>query len=793
MNENRNKKGTTEMRKLCGIILATLTMAAMPLLAADFYYTPQGSAPYYWSNVDAWGGTPPGTEDIAILNDAALATSPVVVKTESSVTVSNVTLGSASGTSGYNLLLVEQGATLSAPGDDGLIIGGATGVVTNYGSVTGRIRMGPHPNKGTFARFDNFGTISAIGLWLGRGGMPSLFYNHAGATFTHIGTGSWNFYMSQHGGESVFINEGTMSITSGSPLWMCLGGGNFKSELRIQGDGTFAANGEVRMGYNGGGTAYIYVTDNGKITGSGDLNIGHSTTGTLVLSNNASIVKSSGAVKLGCNNSYGKGFLQMHDDSSASFGGNAYVGNTSDASGTITMDGNSHLTIGGELRLGENARSVGTVTLTNSAIIDARAFTPLGVGTAARGIMTLAGDSRMYVTNGSSMIVGYANGATGVLNVAENAQLHAPLFKIGQTSVAGTTGFVTLSDNATLFSTNITMPAWGNAGRGTLTVADNSVVTNIYQLQVGLDTAGASGTLAMRGGSICFDIDPKAPDYLERGYHDPLYLNPYRFGVRGIVRGYGKIAFSDPRKYVTEAFNTNGVASPSGVCHYGQIIADGEGVMRDLDFSRFGSLHYATTDANPSGTNGWFAVNKGRLKLPRCLPNRSGYKCVGDCFNYDVDLGGGNRRLANIFSYEFTGATLNHFVFSELYATDRDDIPAGLGGLGADKIIAVWRIGYFSDGPEVDDPTHPSSFTSAKLKFKYSPDGLDGLNFVHVYRHDGTANGKWTRCGKLIAPSTTMPVVSSCAFAPSSENWNIGWFAIVGRVERPSATLMIFR
>ena len=243
---------------------------------------------------------------------------------------------------------------------------------------------------------------------------------------------------------------------------------------------------------------------------------------------------------------------------------------------------------------------------------------------------------------------------------------------------------------------------------------------------------------------------------------------------------------------MTEAFNSKGDASPSGIVQYGQVIADGEGVMRDLNFSRFGSLHYDTTDANPSGTNGWFAVNKGRLKLPRSLPNRSGYKCVGDCFEADVDLGGSSRRLANIFNYEFTGAELNHFVFSELYAIDRDDIPAGLNNLDAEKVIAVWRIGYFSDGPEIDEPTHPSSFTSAKLKFKYSPEGLDGLRGVYVYRHDGTANGKWERCGKKAQPDTAMPIVSSRSFAPSSENWNMGWFAIVGRT-KPFGATFIFR
>ena len=114
-----------------------------------------------------------------------------------------------------------------------------------------------------------------------------------------------------------------------------------------------------------------------------------------------------------------------------------------------------------------------------------------------------------------------------------------------------------------------------------------------------------------------------------------------------------------------------------------------------------------------------------------------------------------------------------------------------MDGIGADRTLAVWRIGYFSDGPEIDEPTHPSSFTSANLKFKFSPENLDGLYGVYVYRHDGTVNGKWVRTGKKAAPSTTMPIVSTGNFTPSSENWNLGWFAIVGRTKPFGTTLSI--
>ena len=816
------------MRTLCGTILATLLMASFPLFAAKVLYTPQGSAPYYWSDTAAWGGSLPTSADNAIINSTTLLSDPLTVRSGTSATASKVCFGNG-------ILQVESGASI-AMGDGTLMLAdkNLTGVVTNYGTVSvknldlgvyndagiGVYKDAGGSGKGTFARFDNFGTLNVSwALRMQIGGTPSVFYNHAGATVNKTGGSEYSFYFGVGAGSySTLINEGDFFDNS-RETWM----GQTKAaesanDLIICGNGRFFAAQNFAVGHVAGSLATITLNDNGFLSGKAIYRLGGSwqqpnngAEGRIILNDNSHFAVSN-TIVVGCTQT-SKGSIVLNDSSkmtltdsemqlaygtsttgSIKMGGDSrlvhetserafYIGKGASSSGSMTLADSASALINGYAHVGPGNYSAGSLTLTNSATFDIQRHMYVGVGTAARGCVTLAGDSQMFVTN-VDMIVGYNNGATGVLHVAENAQLHTKLLSIGQTSEPGTTGFVTLSDNATLFSPNVYLCKWGGAGQGTLTVADNSVITNIHLLQVGFGLAGTSATLAMRGGSIICDVDPESEGFITNGYCDPLYLNPYRLGVRGRVRGWGKIAFSDVRTYVTNA------KKQCGVTHYGQIIADGEGVMRDLDFSRFGSLHYDTTDANPSGTNGWFAVNKGRLKLPRCLPNRSGYKCIGDCHTSNVNLGGSARRLANIFNYEFTGAETNHFVFSELYATDRDDIPAGLDGLGADKIIAVWRIGYFSDGPEVDDPTHPSSCTSAKLKFKYSPDGLDGLNFVHVYRHDGSANGKWTRCGKLTAPSTSMPVVSSWTFAPSSENWNMGWFAIVGRVERLPGTIM---
>ena len=338
--------------------------------------------------------------------------------------------------------------------------------------------------------------------------------------------------------------------------------------------------------------------------------------------------------------------------------------------------------------------------------------------------------------------------------------------------------------NSVLEVSNITVAVSADAATNILEIAEGAVVSNTY-IKIGCNSDSSRGILKMSGGSLI--IDGKSP-------HDPIYLNQRLSSVSAWIRGWGKVAYENPRAMITEWPTSTRTRC---IVHYGQVIADGEGVERDLDFSRFAAMSYRNTEANRSGTNGWFAVNKGRLKLPRCLPRKTAsYRCVGDCYdlNYaneanDVNM---SNRLSNTFSCVFKGAELNNFVFSELYATDRSDIPAGLPSVaGSGDVMSVWRIGLFTDGPEVDEPVNPDTFTSAKLHFRLPKDIPEELVQLCVYRHDGTAGGGWRLVGHTRA-RRGWPVVPANVSSPSSANWNLGWFAVVGR-EKPFGTTLTFR
>ena len=724
------------------ILIAFSSFAvAFGVTGADFSYTPQGSAPYYWSDTAAWGGTLPTDDDSATVSQTALLANPLFVRPGDNAVSSNLFLGNGT-------LYVEPSASLTVKkgAAGGITIANSSstvGVITNYGTITAYNFDFGSKTKANLARFDNFGTLNverALRLQLD-GGTPSIFHNHAGATLRKTGGNEYTFYLghtSSRGGYSTLINEGdifdntteiwaglnssakcdiiinqsgrffteksivlgcvantlcvlTMNdhgYCSGKAQWVLGGrtkaaaGDNATGQIIMNDNSTLAASNTMFVGHCQNGRGFITLNDSAKMTStsafhlgygasatgtmtmggdssfsnSGEFNIGYgaSATGTMTMGGNSSFTNS-GEFNLGYN-AGATGSLTLTNSATAEVGGKAYIGRVTGSTGNMTLADSAMVTFKKDLHVGYSTGSTGNISLTNSAVLDVEGQVFVGDNAIASGNISLAGDSRMYATN-VAMLVGYNNGATGTVTITENAQLHAPWLAVGQTSVAGTTGYVKLYDNAMLVATNICIPRWGSQGWGTLEVGGNSVVTNVHILRLAYHAeqttgVGRSGTLAMRGGSVFFTIDPANSNYVANGYYNPIALNGYITTARGRIRGYGKIAFSDPRTYVTEAVNTKGEASPSGIVHYGQVIADGEGEERDLDFGRFGAMNYSNTQANPSGTNGWFAVNKGRLKLPRCLPRKeANFRCVGD--HWDLDYSSGtswSNRLANTFT-----------------------------------------------------------------------------------------------------------------------------------------------
>ena len=175
---------------------------------------------------------------------------------------------------------------------------------------------------------------------------------------------------------------------------------------------------------------------------------------------------------------------------------------------------------------------------------------------------------------------------------------------------------------------------------------------------------------------------------------------------------------------------------------FGQVIADGEGEARDLNMASFRTVGTNNTEnLNGCGTNGWFAVNKGRLIYPRAQ-NCSGasHPTIGDYPNRAEPT------VMNSFRYTLDKPRPEgtYYNFAELYAPDREDIPRGLPVRGRDVIAGVWRFGL-SSASGADIEPEPIAFTGMILTFRYDWREMREGQTVVVYRHDGTENGTWTR------------------------------------------------
>lgn len=109
--------------------------AAAGASAATLTYTPQGSAPYLWSDTAAWGGAVPTDDDSATVSQTTLKSNPLFVTPGDNAVSSNLVIGNGT-------LYVEPNASLTVKkGEAGGITiakddGTTVGVVTNYGTIT---------------------------------------------------------------------------------------------------------------------------------------------------------------------------------------------------------------------------------------------------------------------------------------------------------------------------------------------------------------------------------------------------------------------------------------------------------------------------------------------------------------------------------------------------------------------------------------------------------------------------------------------------------------------------------
>ena len=492
---------------------------------------------------------------------------------------------------------------------------------------------------------------------------------------------------------------------------------------------------------------------------------------------------------------WSKGNLVLNDEAVMNFdvGDELLMGYSSDTTARVAMNDDSRIIGRAKVHIGSGTRSTGYVVMSNSTVIAVtnESGFAVAVGTNAKGGLELNDNAKIMI-GGGDFSVGSGSGAIGNVYVRDNAIITAPTNRLFIGKVNNSSGTFSLKDNACLVVSNICVAypdsSNNNNIHGVLEIADSAVVSNVMQISLG---RGASllGLLKMQGGSLSLEYQPGK---------NPILLGSNGGFTDGIIRGYGFVGFNDAKKTMVDYVETFGSGTKwAGMTFCGQIVADGEGVELTLDFSRGPVPSYLEDKYNNCGTNGFYAVNKGKLKFQRSLPRRAdNHRQIG------IKPDHGSPLMVNGFQYTFDSATMNTlgtYVFSELYAVDRSDIPAGLPTGKGIHHAAVYRVGHFNETatPEVDDgdlrDSHKQNFSTLKLKFHYDPAlaEIEDVRHVKVYRCTDSVKGGWTCVASITAPDPSSPYIETVEMAPSSELWNGGWFAVVGTPR--VGTVMVLR
>ena len=325
-----------------------------------------------------------------------------------------------------------------------------------------------------------------------------------------------------------------------------------------------------------------------------------------------------------------------------------------------------------------------------------------------------------------------------------------------------------------------------NGSKGTLSVGD--ALSGIKILKLG-ENAGSEGTLLLNGGSVTVNATTAATTS-DSGH--AIWVGMVNESgdqaqtATGRIQGHGKIGRTE----------VDSDARHARIKNYGRIVADGG----DLDLGLFRLVGLPTVDANKCGTNGWYAVNGGRLIYPRRLPVSSlDHVAVGDYGTFSGANGNPDISLVNSLQIglfkDGEQRVSNNRTFAMLYASDRNDIPRGLpcNTETGDKVLGVWRLGHFSDIEDVGDApkTAWSAFDSVSVRIRFDDAGINWeKDSVVLYRWNGS---KWDRVGKATEGTHIGTAAPQSRYESSdpNDNWNIGWYAVLRK--RKTGLMVIVR
>ena len=541
------------------------------------------------------------------------------------------------------------------------------------------------------------------------------------------------------------------------------------------------------------GTGIVYNA--GCLTVAGELNVGGLGNG--------------GSGGASANYCWSRGELILAEDSSLQLGDSSVIyvgGNHSKSYGDGILDISIPIVLksGQSIKIGNaysNALHGGSLILRKNARLD-NSSPLLEIGHYQYGKAKLVMCDNASITN------------VGKIRMSENSRIHSYIemhgnsmitnintIRISQTTGTrnGSRGHIHMDGNSAIYFTPTNTSSSGEGSGcllGTTTnnyaeviLKDNALLHGLHVFNMSTANSSYEAHLRLEGGRIVFKPHTTAtrPSLIlgVKGKND-------KDGI-GSISGYGTITRTDIENPADDLYLTMNMQM-----HDFSITADGNGQERDLDLRAIYIINYINNNSHPlkntlanwgnlSGTNGWYAVNKGRLIFPGSdkvvgMDEANPARHFGD-YRYQGTNELGNARLpalVNAFSLEpttdLTGGKA--YCHASLYAVDRTDYPRNVLRGRKGKVVSVWRIGTCTTGWTEDDPITPwKSYTAMKVTFRYDQTAFDGSHPVKLYRHEGTEDGSW----KCVATQSTPAenAVISATVTPGSGVYDLGWFALV--------------
>jgi len=398
----------------------------------------------------------------------------------------------------------------------------------------------------------------------------------------------------------------------------------------------------------------------------------------------------------------------------------------------------------------------GSDPMANTAIVNTEASTlGLWIGYwGCAGSMQLDAGANLAVTNQSN--IGYAGNAV-----------------VNQNGGTFTSTGVRIGDNGSEVTYNINAGqvtavsdgfVVGNTGASIVTMNQTSGTVTTNQFAVGKATT--TGIYNMTGGTI----------------NGIVYGGNFQIGAIGAGAGSvqsefnlgdatstGTIQMADTASLLIDSrnsmlrgwgtFDLGGAGSTAArLWNDGVVKADGYGTDRDLNLSQFN--HVETYSTINTGTNGWYAVNGGRLLLPTVA-----VAAGNGSYNWGDDSYFTSTNLVNSLRVNLTGASAGS-LSAALLADDRSDVAAHEGL----AFLAVWDIDQLT-------------FANANLIFRYDDAKAAALGIdqssLNIYKLVGNA---W-----VLLPGS----VDLFSKQISASTDSFGMFAVGASVPEPATLILL--